>query len=290
MLNRIFLFFLFHFAFVALSQPTCISEELRFSAYLIDNSEYKDALVILHKAGEICSIENNSQLDSINFYTGWAYYHLKTLDSSAYYFNKVGDSSAFYFFSKFYQAFDNIYLGNYEEAKTILSSLSTRENEEMDKLKNLEFSGIYLLERNYALFDSISKKFDFSFYPISQEQENFIVYRSKLLELKDKSPLLAGLLSALFPGAGKFYAGYRGQALSAMMPSLMLAAVAIESLFKAGYYSAPFVIFGGFFSMFYFGNIWGSAISVKTKRFEIEYETDQNILLDLHLPLRRIFN
>lgn len=226
----------------------------------------------------------------MNYYAGWAFYSIKKLDSSAYYFNKVGKESAFYHQSKFYEAFDYIYLGKYDSARTVLSNIAALADTALIKLKNFELAGIALLERNYQNFRELSQSFDSAYYPIAAEEVNFIKYHNELQSIRLKSAFLAGLLSALIPGSGKFYAGYRGQAIAAFLPSAMLAAVAVESLLKAGLRSPQFIFFGGLFSLFYIGNIWGSALSVKTMQYEQGFEIDQSILMDLHLPLRRVFN
>lgn len=289
-MNKDFLLFflLLFFSWHGKAQSRDISEELRFVSYLIDNAEYRDALFIInHLPAEEAE---GLQKDSLNYYAGWAFYSLKKLDSSAYWFSKVSPESVFYLQSKFYEAFDYIYLGKYDIAKTVLNNMAVPADTAIIKLKNFEMAGIALLERDYQKFTEISLSFDSGYYPIAAEEANFIKYNRDLQAIRLKSAFLAGLFSAFIPGSGKFYAGYRGQAIAAFLPTALLAAVAVESLLKAGLRSPQFIIFSGLFSVFYIGNIWGSALSVKTRQYEQGFEIDQNILLDLHLPLRRVFN
>lgn len=97
-------------------------------------------------------------------------------------------------------------------------------------------------------------------------------------------------MSAVVPGSGKFYAGYRGQALSSMFPTLIFAASAAEAYHRAGPKSFQFIAAASIFSIFYVGNIWGSVLSVKTFYEIRNNEIRNNIMLDLHIPLRRIFS
>ena len=115
--------------------------------------------------------------------------------------------------------------------------------------------------------------------------------------MKKKSPALAGLMSAVIPGTGKIYAGYKGQGLAAMITVGILGVSAAESYFrpfdrsgKKGYKSPEFIAFGSLFTIFYVGNLWGSVLSVKLAREHELREINDEILFDMHIPLRRIFN
>ena len=289
-IKTFFFLFFFLFSFSIKSQNISVSEEIRFASYLIDNAEYRDAIFILNKLNSSSKTIEITPQDSINYFLGWAFYNIKNLDSSIFYFDKIIPQSEFFLKSKFYQAYQNIYLGKMENAITILNSLDLTSDSNLMQIRNFELSGISLLQRDYAKFEALSKSFNQNYYVLSEEEKNFAQYHKKLKAIKFKSPFLAGFFSALLPGSGKYYAGYRGQAISAFVPSALLGAVAAEHLLKNGIKSPAFIIFGGIFYVFYVGNIWGSVLSVKTKRNEQFYETDQHLLNDLHLPLRRIFN
>ena len=101
---------------------------------------------------------------------------------------------------------------------------------------------------------------------------------------------MAGALSAVLPGSGKFYAGYKGQGIAALMTVGVLGISAAESYYRLGPKSAQFITFGSLFTIFYIGNIWGSTLSVKLARDHQLREIDDQILFDMHVPLRRIFN
>lgn len=96
------------------------------------------------------------------------------------------------------------------------------------------------------------------------------------------SAFLAGFYSAIFPGLGKLYLGYKQEALSACIENLALGGMAAESYFKAGPLSARFIITGTLFALFYGGNIWGSAILAKKQRIDYRQELDYEIFNYYH--------
>jgi hypothetical protein len=109
-------------------------------------------------------------------------------------------------------------------------------------------------------------------------------YSSEIQDIKhryDQSPkhsaFLAGFYSALIPGMGKLYLGYKQEAISACIENIALGGVAAESYFKAGPLSARFVITGALFALFYGGNIWGSAILAKKQKVDYKKQLDYEI-------------
>lgn len=290
MIFRLLLLFFFIRATLAVGQASFpFSQEINFVNYLIDNEAYPDAIYLLKKLNTASGELTPERKDSLNYLLGWSYYNIKSIDSSIKYLNKVSLESPHYFKSKFYQAFENIYSGKNEEAGKLLQALSIT-SPEHQQLKVFELAGIALLEKDFERFDSLQEKFTYSYYPIVTEQQEFISYYKELRSIKKKSPLLAGLMSAVIPGSGKFYAGYKGQGLSSFLTVSTMGAVAAESFLKAGPSSPQFIIFASIFSAFYIGNIWGSTLSVNIKRNEQYNEIRHNIMLDLHIPLRRAFN
>ncbi|MBI3501541.1 MAG: hypothetical protein HY063_07085 [Bacteroidetes bacterium] len=289
----IFFFYFLFFIFNCSSQYS-ISEELKFTQYLIDNNQYRDAIFILKKQNT--SEQKTEVADSINYYLGWCYYNFKILDSSEIYFSKV-KTEPFYKKSAFYTMFNQAYQKKSVEAKTSLQNISTGTDSSLAKLKNLEFAGISLLEKDYQSYEARAKNFSGNYFPISQEEKNFSAYYSQLKKMKKKSPALAGMMSAIIPGSGKFYAGYKGQALASLMMVGILGISTAESYYrpferseKKGYKNAEFITLGSLFTIFYIGNIWGSTLSVKLAREHAVREINDQILFDMHIPIRRIFN
>jgi len=98
------------------------------------------------------------------------------------------------------------------------------------------------------------------------------------------SPVLAGLYSAVVPGLGKLYLGYKYQALSAFMVNMLLAGQSAESYARAGPRSFRFIASTTLFGFFYGGNILGSILSAKKQRHDYYKQLDHEIL-DFHTTI-----
>jgi hypothetical protein len=96
-----------------------------------------------------------------------------------------------------------------------------------------------------------------------------------------KSPLVAGVLSAIIPGAGKVYAHRPAQGLNSLILVSGFVFSAWEGYRNKGYNSPQFYLFSGLGAVFYIGNIWGSVSEIKLqkKRNQIRYEQE---LLDIY--------
>ena len=81
--------------------------------------------------------------------------------------------------------------------------------------------------------------------------------------LPRKSPLLAGALSAVIPGAGKWYARERKDAVVGFITVSMIAYQAFRGFRKDGQKSVYGWISAGLGAGFYLGNIYGSVKSAK---------------------------
>jgi len=292
---RVVGFFLFLISFQGLTKGQTVSHDstnlstidFKFVEYLITNKEFSDAILILNDSKKSLN-PNKNQRDSIHYYTAWAYYNLKSLDSSIKYFEKISPESAFYEKSKFYQIFEQIYSHRYDEANKIMANFQPGDSLNQE-LKLFQQSSSALLQRKFTSFDSLSKGFKYNNFACEKEQRDLFLKKKEIIQNKKKSPFIAGLLSGIIPGTGKFYAGLKGQAISSMIPTFLFAIAGVESYYRSGPKSAPFILSASFFTLFYVGNIWGSTLSVKTFYERTNNEIYNNIMLDLHIPLRRIF-
>jgi len=267
-----------------------LQDELKFMKYLVVQEEFQNALHVRSKLDLNCS-KYPLLIDSLRYYSGWSAYREKQLIRASRELKSIRVESPFYFKSRCFAAICDAYEGEYDRAiRTLVESDMKKQSELGFSLLNFQLSGNYLLKRDFEAFDSVFSKVDTSNFQLSQEAHRLIQYRSELLSMKRKSPLLAGLMSAVIPGSGKFYAGYRGQAIAAAIPCFFLGAVATESFVKAGPRSSQFIIFASLFSVYYVGNIWGSVISVRTFKEQRYNEIDHGILVDLHIPVRRFFD
>ncbi|MFN4234711.1 MAG: hypothetical protein ACK4IK_07895 [Bacteroidia bacterium] len=304
LLYLIFLFFLFHPIFaqdneigsnsVLISDTIIIKEnpvtaELKFVNYLIANAQYNDALFALEKLQEDNVNISPIQFDSIHYYTGWINYFNKRFGKAISSFEKVSNKTDLYYNAKYYTSFCYAYTNNFDAAWDVLINLDISQRNELKDFHNFQLACLALLKRDLISFEKYSSSFKFSNYNYAKEEEQLLSYYNDIKSEKKKSGFLAALISAVIPGMGKFYAGYTGLPFGALFTTLPLAIVATESFIKAGLLSPQFIILGSLFGVFYIGNIWGSALSVNAIKKEKYAEINYNILFDMHIPLRRIF-
>lgn len=266
-----------------------VTEELKFVNYLITNSQYNDALFALEKLQEDNLQISSAQFDSIYFYTGWVNYFNKRFGKAITSFEKVSKETDLYFSSRYYTAFCYAYTQNFNAAWDVLMNLDISQKEELKEFHNFQLACVALLKRDLKAFEQYSAMFKFSNYNYAKEEEQLLTYYKDVSSAKNKSGFLAALISAVIPGMGKFYAGYKGLPFGTLFTTLPLAAVAVETLIKGGLLSPQFIILGSLFTVFYVGNIWGSALSVNAIKKEFYAEINYNILFDMHIPLRRTF-
>lgn len=286
-MRKVFLFSLstifFTYTFV-LGQS--FQKEIRFTNHLLNKKYFDEAIYTLQTLSRISN--SSTQQDSINFLLGKTFYQMQVLDSSIVRFDKVS-SEAFSLKSEsvFFSAFNEAYLRQFENAKRKLTLHSSKDSL-LQSLKTFELSGISLLQRNFRQFDSLNKQNSSPSFQFVQQREKMI-YFSKVLQQKNKSPLKAALLSSIIPGAGKIYAGNKAQGIFNFLIAGIIGLQAWEGYNKDGPNSFRFIAYSSAFAGFYIANIWGSALSVKVKQREIHNSIDDQILFDMHIPIRSVF-
>jgi hypothetical protein len=155
---------------------------------------------------------------------------------------------------------------------------------------NVKLAGISLLERDLKAFDSRAEHFKFDQFHYVNSQNQLMDVRRTLGDFRQKSPFVAGMLSAVVPGAGKVYAGQLGEGVASFLTVGALAAITAENWVKNGLSDWRTITFGTLFSVFYIGNIAGSVVSVKVYRNHFNDKQNHTILLGIHLPVRTVFN
>lgn len=261
-------------------------QNLSFFNYLINTRNYEEAGLLLNTLKDTKA----TTIDSINYYKGKVFYLNQNLPEATVSFNKLSHSNhPLYTQGSFYNAFCKSHIGEYNSAKNDLNQL-TLSDSLLINLRKLELAGIYLLDRDLNAFDDISTTFDHKYYQTSTQEKSFLGIRNDLDNHKRKSPFLAGVLSAAVPGMGRIYAGKTGLGIGTLLTSAVFALQTWEGYRKDGVKSARFIIFGSIFSIFYVGNIWGSVFTVKISNAEFNEAVNHKILVDMHIPLRSIFN
>ena len=264
------------------------SEDLRFAQYLVNKKFFDEAIYSLSNLSK--RKLDGGQLDSINYLLGNIYYNKQELENSIQYFDLVTNQSPrLKSESVFFSSFNEAYLKRYTPAGKKLNGFIPSDSI-LQSLKNFELAGINLLQRDYDSFDSLAHFFSVKHFLTSKQQSDLREFRSELHAASRKSPFTAGLLSAIIPGAGKFYAGYKGQGFLNFIVAGLLGVQAWEGYHKAGPDSFRFIAYASLFSAFYISNIWGSTLAVKIRKDEISKTIDAQILFAMHIPIRSAFH
>ena len=156
----------------------------------------------------------------------------------------------------------------YAIAQNIINKKNVFNTSSYNYHKNIGLS-IAILKRELDKKDSIYNSFSVS--------PSLFEIKTRYLNPPKFSPAIAGVYSALIPGLGKLYIGYKNQALTSFIANMLLAAQATESYFKSGPASARFIITAGVFSVFYTGNIIGSIAVAKKKKRDYFKQLDDEI-------------
>jgi hypothetical protein len=205
------------------------------------------------KADALLELNNfqkkNVQSDSVNFILGWIYEDLSQNDSAIACYKRISPGSPCYINALCRTAY--------------LKALNN--NSSLDAL---------------ALFNES--------YPELNLKNKLDDYEKSFSQIKRRSPWIAGSLSAIVPGLGKVYAGKPKQGLLSLIPLAALALQAYEGYGDKGLKSGRFWIYGSIFTIFYIGNIYGSALSVKIVKQEKYDEVENAILVDLRLSLQQV--
>ncbi len=98
----------------------------------------------------------------------------------------------------------------------------------------------------------------------------------KRVDPDEKSPLLAGILSTILPGAGRLYTGDYGEAVASMVLTGIFGYLAVSN-FADGYPRSG-IIFSSIALFFNAGNIYGSVLSAKTYNREARERTEKEFL------------
>lgn len=260
-------------------------QEIRFVNHLLSRGSNNEASFVL----ETIKPENRFQEDSLNYLTGWVFYSQKDLDASVFYLSKVRSDSPFYEKSTFFAAYNLAYLNQTDSSRTLLNRFSKTESNTIRAMENFQRAGISLLDRKLDDYRNYSSSFKGAFGVMAREEAKFNEYYDRIKSQPKRSPVIAGLMSAAVPGLGKLYAGKPAEAISGFLYVGAMMATTYDFYNRQGLKSPLFIISAGLTSIFYIGNIWGSALAVNRTKQEFNYEIDQRILLDMHIPLRNLF-
>lgn len=260
--------------------------EMTFIKYLISRGDFGEALFLLNDVDVTVPV----LADSVYYFKGWTLYQQKALLSSASYFLAVSDESQLYPKSRLFGAYNLAHSGQYMQAKEAIGQFNSQNQDLYEAISNFQLSGIALLERDMSAFTELSGNYSGRYNAFAAQEQHMVRHFNMLINRKTQSPVIAGMLSAVVPGLGKIYAGKRGEGIAGFLYTMALGATAYDFYRRGGGNSILFIVSGSIASIFYIGNIWGSVTAVHRTNREFNYEIDQRILFDMHIPLRNAFS
>ena len=259
--------------------------ELPFIEHLINKGYYFEAI---HQIDSDTLNYGQFQLDSLNYYKGWAHYSLKNLEQSTQSLLKVGKESPFYLKSRFFAGYNQTFLESYDEARKIIGQMNLRDEPNFS-LVNFELSGIDMLQGNWSKAKEQLQLVNPNIATINQQVTALSQISRQHETHRSKSPFLAGLMSGIIPGSGKIYAGKTGEGIAAMIATTGFGLITWENYRKLGIGHVKTIFFGSIFAANYVSNIYGSVISVRIIKNDYQDAVHNQILFQLHIPLRNFF-
>jgi tetratricopeptide (TPR) repeat protein len=173
-------------------------------------------------------------------------------------------------------------LKNYDRARMALEALVEQHPQSEYAPRSLVVICLAALDENKAeVSRQALKRFldQYPGHPGVQNVKEAAVQLDRYQELPEKSPELAGFLSAILPGSGYIYAEHYGDGITAFLINGLFIAGTITAIHQENYGVAGIV--GGVGVPFYLGNIYGSANAAKKWNLGVRNEVIQKIHLTL---------
>jgi len=254
-------------------------DTIKFSEHLKKNNLFQEQIVFNKKLQKTHST-NLLYKDSMSIELALLYHQLKLADSSKKALSVISSQSIYS--NRFNQLYVDLLIVNksYNVAETTLKNSAIKYS--ISQFKMDSELALKMLNRNLSKTDTMYNLFTVSPF-MFDIQQRYVSY-------KHRSPALAGIYSAVVPGLGKWYAGYKYQALSAFVSTVLLGGQALESYLRAGIKSPRFIITASLFSIFYTGNIIGSITAVKKKKKDFYKQLDYEIYNYYSTDINTLYN
>ena len=247
---------------------------IKFADHLFCEKDY------LRSANEFLRIDEGHRDEKTNFKIALSLSTVGDYSTAKKYFELIKESSSFYSSSRlemlkiFFLEEKYSELQEYFRIEQNLNLL--KGNTSAEKLYSLSF----LKDQQTApAFEDFIKSFD-----ADEKNEVKVLYQLKF-NPPSKNPVIASVLSAVIPGAGKIYTGDIGDGIFAFLTTGLLTFLAYDN-FKADHNFRGW-LFSGLAVMFYGGNIYGSFASAQIHNAGVKYQF--NFQLDSFIKSKNYF-
>ncbi|MBI1929301.1 tetratricopeptide repeat protein [Candidatus Poribacteria bacterium] len=163
----------------------------------------------------------------------------------------------------------------YDQSLRFLNETQDLIRDENYRWKSRQLIGLnYLMLKRWEDAGRLFNQFDLETVPLDL-QETVPLYRKYAQagkRLPSKSPILAGLFSAIVPGTGKLYARQTGDALFTVLVLALTGWQAYDGFHRNGTASTKGWVFGTLSGFFYLGNVYGSVVAAQVHNRRVEEE------------------
>lgn len=270
---------------VASAQSELYRREAAFSDHLFTNRLYREGILHYRKLLSDTTL-SMAQRDTLDFRLGFCFRQYAQLDSSVYAYGRVGNSTRLYEQSTAAAMEQLLKAGRYQSAHNYLGAVGPRDDNQFG-YKMYWRTATAFLANDTALLAADSVSLLYIKGGAVEFTNRLRKEMNRVTHIKKKSPALAAGLSAVVPGLGKVYAGRPRHGLAAFLPCAVLGFEAAEAYKNGGWKDTRFLVCSSLFSVFYIGNIYGSALTVKAVRNETINDARYRIQADLVLSLRQ---
>lgn len=269
----------------AAAQSELYRREAAFSDHLLANRLYSEGIVHYSKLLRDTTL-SVPQRDTLRYRLGFCFQQRAMADSSVYAYGHVGNSTRLYEQSTAAALEQLLKAGRFSSAHNYLGGVGPRDENQVG-YKLYWMSATAFLANDTALLAADSVSLAYVKGPAIEFTNRLRKEMDRATHIRKKSPALAAGLSAVIPGLGKVYAGRPRHGLAAFLPCAVLGFEAAEAYKNGGWKDTRFLVCSTLFSVFYIGNIYGSALTVKAVRNETINDARYRIQADLVLSLRQ---
>lgn len=248
-----------------------------FAEYLYKNGDYSRASYEYLRV--LYLFENNhSDTLRLNLKIGKCFGFLNDYKNAAKYFNvclNSGLEETVYDEAVIHMGWMLFRQGYYDQSISLLK--------EKQRSPNNQLINTLILADSLCSGDAKSSKEIIETYNAAEQPfiKPFEKYLDILNNIKRKSPLKAGLLSAILPGSGRVYSGRIKEGLVSMVSFFTTAYLAYEGFKDQGIKSFRGWMFGSIGAFLYIGNIYGSVISARITNQKVDSNYKKGIEISL---------
>ena len=253
--------------------------QLKIADAFMEEGEYYRAVTEYKKF--LILFPDSAKADYAAFEIGMAYFKGEEYGAAARSFLALREKypdSGYAIRAEYLEGISQWKLKNYDRARAALEALVEQHPESEYAPRSLVVICLAALDENKAEVSrqALNRFLDrYPGHPGEESVKEAIVQLDRYQELPEKSPVLAGVMSAILPGSGYFYAEHYGDGLTAFLINGLFIAGTITAIHQENYAVAGIV--GGVGVPFYLGNIYGSANAAKKWNLGVRNEIIKKI-------------